>query len=469
MSESAPPESDRADRGRTRSVLGCALVAAILGAAPAGCRSVETPFSRWFGAGSEEDIRRLASIDGVKGPLEHLLARRNADGSASLAPAAGRDEYDKAEAAFKAGKFRQAEKQAKAIARKYKKSPVREDALFLIAEAQFRQKKYSWAQDSYDRLVKDFPSTRYLETRNKRLFTIARYWLQDPSYVTEDDVKLTGFSEDRPKARMKVEKAKRRKSSYDPSRAIPIFPNVWDRTRPVFDTEGRALQALRSIWTHDPTGSLADDALMLTASHYLRKHNYVEADHVYTILRDEYPKSPHNEHAYVLGGFVKQASYLGPEYDDRVLDEARQLKESTLRLYPHHPHKKQLLADLTRIEKAKAAGDWEYVKFYRRKGNKKAMAVYCREIIRNYPQTEYAAKARQVLGEMPAHLRSPAAGAVSPRGPLQKPESEPRLLQVPKISLPKLPRLSLPEFPWGRRDGDDVRPGADDPPGRVHL
>lgn len=448
-------------------MLRCALWTAALTSALTGCQSIQSPFSGMFGGDQDDDVRRLASTDGVKGPIERLVSGRNADQSASLTPAAGREEFDKAEAAFKAKDYKLAERLAKSIAKKYKKSPVREDALFLTAEAQFMQKRYSWAQDGYDQLVKDFPSTRYLETRNKRLFTIARYWLKDPSFITGDDVQLAGFSDDGPKARVQVDPKKQPKRSYDPTRAVPILPNIHDRSRPVFDTEGRALQALRSIWTNDPTGSLADDALMLTASHYLRTKNYLEADHVFTILREEYPKSPHNSHAHLLGGFVKQASYLGPAYDGRPLDQAKQLKESTLRLYPNHPHKQRLLADLEQIEKAKAASDWDMVEFYRRKNNQKAMAVYCREIIKNYPGTPYAKKAEETLAGIPRRLQSP--GMPAPPRPLQKLDDEPRLLRVPQFGMPKMPRLSLPEMPWSRRDAANGQPPASDPPGRVRF
>src|SRR5690606_41681136 len=54
-----------------------------------------------------------------------------------------------------------------------------------------------------------------------------------------------------------------------------------------------AIQSLKTIWMNDPTGPLADDALMLTATYYLRKGDFLEADHFFTILREEFPKSPH--------------------------------------------------------------------------------------------------------------------------------------------------------------------------------
>ena len=423
-------------------LFGCALCC--------GCQTMMTPFSGMFGGQSEEEqLRRMTDTGDIIGSLQRRLLGKQTRAQ-SLGPAAGRDEYEQAMALYKAKKFKAAEKKAEAIAKKYKNSPVREDALFLVAEAQFAQKRYSWAQDSYDLLVKEFPSTRYQETRNKRLFTIARYWLQDPQYVTADNVKLAAFNPTGSQRRPTV-KAKRKTGGFDITRTVPIFPNFWDRTRPVFDTEGRALQALKSIWQNDPTGSLADDALMLEAGYHLRNGNYLEADRIYDILRDEYSKSPHAENAYVLGAYVKQASYQGPQYDAKVLQETAELKKSTLRLYPKHPDRERMLRDLRRIKIAKAASDWDYVRFYRRKNRPKSVAVYCREILRNYPDTEYAGRAKRLLKEMgePVDPRDALRATAQPK------KSEPRLFQVPKVTFPALPRLSFPRWGFGKSPTPD--------------
>ena len=186
----------------------------------------------------------------------------------------------------------------------------------MMGECQFATKRYAKAQDSYGKLLKKYPSPRNLDTVTKRLFTIAQNWLEFPQVVNSDEVQTVSLED--PKATPPPEPPHPR--SKDPSRLVPIFPNVWDKTRPVFDTDGRALEALRAIWLNDPTGPLADDAIMLTASHHLRKGNYLEADRNYSILREQYPKSPHLENAFVLGSHVKLMSYQGPLYEGDSLE-----------------------------------------------------------------------------------------------------------------------------------------------------
>lgn len=344
----------------------------------------------------EKSDDELTSTDGIRGPLERILndhARRHEE---SLAPLEGAPEFEAAKAVFVQGDYGSAEKQFKHLAKQYKDTPIEEDSLFMVGECQFATGRYSKAQDSYGRLLKKYPSPRELDTVTKRLFKIAQHWLEFPEIVTSNEVQTVSLED--PKNTPPPEDPHPR--SKDPSRVVPIFPNLWDRSRPVFDTNGRALEALRAIWLNDPTGPLADDAIMLTASHHLRNGDFLEADRNYTILREQYPKSPHLENAFVLGSHVKLMSYQGPLYEGDSLEAAHKLKESTLRLYPKHPERERMLDEVRNIEDAKALREWENVVFWQKKNKPLSVAASCREVIRLYPNSGYAAQAREILAEM---------------------------------------------------------------------
>lgn len=347
----------------------------------------------------EEDLSPLERVFQAVGRSRDDAARRN------FRPAKGIAELEQAEALFNDGEFKAAEKRFGKIAKKYKDSQIEEDALFMRAESQFERKRYAAAQDGYDTLFEKFPSTRYMPQSTQRLFTISRVWLRFPEVVTSGDIEQVDF--ENPKNTPLPKASKEQDQSFQLTRAIPILPNAFDRTRPVFDTEGRALQALKSIWLHDPTGPLADDALMLTASYHLRKGDHLEADRVYKILRQEYPKSQHLQNAFVLGSHVRLMSYQGEKYDGKALDEARQLKESTLKLYPNSKERGHLNSDLAQIEELMAARDWEMVVYYGKKGKPQSVAVYCREIIEKHPDTTYVDRARAKLDELRAEAASP--------------------------------------------------------------
>lgn len=269
---------------------------------------------------------------------------------------------------------------------------LREDALFLLAENQFQLKKFAPAQDNFTALMTEFPSTRHIDRATQRLFEIGRYWLDSQHFLAASTIRPAGA----------IVPA----AGSDPSTTqgwlmtMPILPNVTDPTRPLFDTRGRALQALKSIWLNDPTGHLADDALMLTAAIHLEQKNRREADRILTNLRKLYPDSPYLEPAFLLGSHVRLLSYQGSEYDQTPLEESAQLKRSTLGLYPDIKEKSRLESELQDIENARADREWQRVEFYRKKNLPNAMAIHLTQILARFPGTGHAKRAQAMLRQL---------------------------------------------------------------------
>lgn len=273
--------------------------------------------------------------------------------------------------------------------------PVEEDAIFLMGESQFAQKRYTRAQDSYDDLLNQYPSTRHMDRVTKQMFRIAQYWLDFPSDLdTKSGSEIQLVSNEEKGVSVEVPQASK-KSSWRP----PIIPNLTDKTRPAYDADGRGLLALRSIWLHDATGPLADDALMLAANHNLRTRNFVEAKRLYELLRDQYPDSSHYKDAYLLGSHVTLASYEGPEYDGKALDSARDLKQTMLQIFPDitSNERKMLQGEIDQLHDAEVARLWSQVEFYQRKNVPESVALHCNLVINRYPNSPYAQRARGVL------------------------------------------------------------------------
>ena len=320
-----------------------------------------------------------------------------------------KQQFDQAEELYKEGKLADAESVLKPLSKKKQSffsnlriwsadpgtredhNRVREDSLFLLAESYFKQERFSDAKGNYEALLKDYPSTRHLNVATRRLFVIGKTWLGMPDFATSSDI--TPVNVEDPRATPQPKKQK-------PPHSAILVPNLTDKTRPAFDTPGHALEALKAIWLYDPRGPLADDAIMMTASHYLRVGNYQEADRYFSILREEYPSSPHLQTSFVLGSHVKLMSYQGAGYDEKQLEEARRLKESTLRLFPNLPEKERLKDELANIQEARAQRYWELVELYRRKRKPKAMVIYSEDLLQTYPKSSYAPKAREVLADL---------------------------------------------------------------------
>ena len=347
------------------------------------------------------------SIDDVSGPLQRVLAsRRGFDPNIPLSKGDLRDKelLTEGQRIYDSQQYPEASDVLTEIVKRRNPrklrlfettkrdtvyDPIREEAVFYLAESEYQQKNYAAAQKHYTMLIKDYPSTRYMDESTGRLFSIAQRWLHVDDFASPSEIQQVSFENeaDQPLSSIKTEKKR-----------FAWLPNLSDKSRPVVDTDGHALAALKTIWLNDPSGPRAADALMLAATFHLRSENYREASRMLTILREEFPKSKHLQTAFVLGSHVKLMSYQGPRYEEQPLEEARQLKESSLRLFGNLPEGDRIRRELKNIHEARAQREWEYVLFYEKKNRPKSMAVYCREIIRNFPDTQYASLATKKLG-----------------------------------------------------------------------
>ncbi|MBX3442575.1 MAG: tetratricopeptide repeat protein [Planctomyces sp.] len=423
MPSSHPPALRRGIPSREARWLLLSLAACLLAG---GCSSLSMGRSR-----RGPDRTNLAEIGGrnpgkIAGPTERKLsaglwAKEKSRGGDTPDMAQALARYDAACALYEQKRYSEAEKSFKQLAKDRRATyesfairwqrrwgfkdaketdpyaqygdPVEEDAMFMIAESQFAQQKYSWAQDSYDSLLERYPSTRHMEPSTQRLFRIAMYWLEFSREVGDlGDVQLTKHES--------IDPAKPPKAPSTPR--LAIIPNVTDRSRPVFDTHGRALQALRSIWLHDAAGPLADDALMLSANHHLRTGDPVEAARLYKLLREQYPDSPFFQDAHLLGAYVTYASYEGPQYDGRALQEAKELKTVALQLFPNltEDERERLQKDVQKLRNAEIARLWDLVDFYKSKNQPDSVALHCQLIINRFPDSPYAEKARAELAKV---------------------------------------------------------------------
>ena len=467
-------------------IRGIACLAVLLGSSCANHRTLVSTQSL-----NRDDIQLVAnsrratepdesseSSGNYMGPMERALKRTAWDRKKADAVSSGDeytidglDDYQAAEALYEAGRLPEAEKAFRKLARTRRSrhetfgmkverfwgvksaasldtyanfgDPIEEDSLFMKAECQYDQKRYATAQESYDDLLTRYPSTRHLDAVSRRYFRIARYWLGFPEDVQDSgDVELVSDSSEEPRDFENVD------SFY-----VPIVPNMFDKTRPGFDTRGRALQALRSVWLHDATGPLADDALMVSASFHLRTQDFEESSRLYKMLRDQYPDSPHFRDAFLLGSHVTLASYQGSNYDGQNLDEAIDLKEAALRIFPDltEDERNRLGGELQKMYDAEVARIWDRVEYFQAKQAPDSVAVYCKILINRFPDTIYAERSRKILE---AQARSRARRFNRPqmahRNSQSVTEDVPDAEQDAEIEEKKVP-LRFPKLPWPSR------------------
>ncbi len=309
------------------------------------------------------------------------LSPENISKSVKKATGRGPDEdfarkrLEEGRALFAAEKYAEAAEPLGEAAKRWPDSSLAEEALFLQAESLFFTDQYPKAQDTYGKLLSDYKNSRHLDTVTRRLFAIGQYW----------------------------EDLHRREPHW------PITPNFTDKSRPRFDTFGRALRAFETIRLEDPTGPLADDSIMAIATAYFHRNQYEDAAIFFDILRTEYPDSEHQSKAHVLCLESKMRSYQGSHYDVTPLNQAEEVAEQTLTQFRRElgPEAEYVKKTRDQIEHQKADREWAVAKFYDDKRQYGAARIYYRSIIENYSHTRYADEALKRLQELQGEPAEP--------------------------------------------------------------
>ncbi len=241
-------------------------------------------------------------------------------------------------------------------------------------------------------------------------------------------------------------------------------PNVIDKRLPLFDTLGRAIKTYENIRLNDPTGPLADDAIMATANSYFRRGRWNDADYQYDLLRKEYPRSDHLQNAYVLGLQCKIHRYQGPDYDGTPLEEAQQLVKAQKQQFGREldaDYKKSLAENEGQIEHALATREMTMAQHFDEIEEYGSAKFYYGQVLKNYPTTPLGEQARErlaTLGGLPDRPEPKLAWLID-----YVPESSERLAvkQVPLIEDSSLtPAGANGPMMAERPDGATQQPGG---------
>jgi outer membrane protein assembly factor BamD (BamD/ComL family) len=273
-------------------------------------------------------------------------------------------------------------------AEKEKNLEVLEDALFYEAECYYAKKRYPKARDTYAKLLQVLPTSRYRGEAVQRQFEIAEYWLED----TREEMKQW----------QEVKEGKR----------WWVVPNLFNFSsdKPVFDAENHTLKAFEVIYTQDPGGTAAPHALYRAGGINFFRERYNDADTFYSLLVEQYPKSPLAPAALELAIQSKIQQVGGSPYDSRKLTEARQLVDTALRSYPELHEKQEFLnRTLNSIQEQQAAKDFATAEFYRRTHHPGSAYFYYEIVRRRYAGTPWEQKATQRMMEIRAQVEKEAA------------------------------------------------------------
>ena len=372
----------------TLTIYGCLAIAVTTAA---GCVSISAPKWPWtkpdpaataeaeleseLGDDAEGDVISSEYISGDQGTPWELLKGENIKKGWKKMTGRGPNEQvarralAEADALYRKGSYATAISKYKVVIDRWPDSAIEEDAMWQLAECYFFTDQYPKAEDAYDELVRKYANTRYLDRIAQRQFVIGDYWLkldQKHGYWT-------------------------------------LVPNVVDRSRPLFDTGGRALKTFDHVRINSPRGPLADDSLMAQGNAHFLNRQWLDADYFYGLLRSEYPDSDFLLEAHLLGLQSKLRSYQGPAYEGGVLDEAEILADQTLVQFPDQlagEDEQRLMKTRARIAEQQAKRHFNRASFYEKGEHYAAARIYYGLVARDYPTTSLAPDALAKLDGM---------------------------------------------------------------------
>jgi len=341
-------------------------------ARPAGSHSTAPPAAPQPSAEqlSEQEQRELAEKQGKGFDQDDISPEgvyRNLKTAVGLGPnkRVAEAALGEGERLFRAKKYDEAIDPLQTAADRWPDSVIQEDALFLLAESHFFSDRYPAAHDAYGTLLSKYSNSRYLDTIARREFAIGRYW--------------------------------EKRYKEDPS--LPITPNLTDDALPRFDTFGHALEAYQRVRLFDPTGPLADDSVMAIANAYFVAGRFEEAAWNYDMLRREYPDSKHQAEAHLLGLEAKKRIYQGARYDGTALEDAQEIADQAITQFggPLSKEKELLRKSRQELLEKKAMRDFSMAQFYETKKYYGSARYYYNLVLKNFPRTRTAERARQRL------------------------------------------------------------------------
>jgi outer membrane protein assembly factor BamD (BamD/ComL family) len=159
-----------------------------------------------------------------------------------------------------------------------------------------------------------------------------------------------------------------------------------------------ALEMLDRIideWASDtPT---AEQALRLKADYHFHSGEFDEAELAYARLVRDFPRGRYHKIAMLRSGESAFARFPGIDFDDADLLEAEVYLTDFQDHYPQEADNHSVPQRLSRIRETRAQKEYEIGRYYERTRSLEASAYYYRLVDQRWPETTWAAEARNRL------------------------------------------------------------------------
>lgn len=161
---------------------------------------------------------------------------------------------------------------------------------------------------------------------------------------------------------------------------------------------------IRNILSNYPYQKYSDLYHYKFANHFFNEEQYQLAIQEYKQFLKKYTDSEWRENVQYLLGVSYYNSVQTLSYDTKALKKAEQELETYLDNYPEGEYVQAAKEILGQINHKSAKKDYQLAEWYKKTGKKESSIFYLQEIVRNYPRSIWAKKARNQLKSMEADV-----------------------------------------------------------------
>ncbi|MCX5682183.1 MAG: outer membrane protein assembly factor BamD, partial [Planctomycetota bacterium] len=164
------------------------------------------------------------------------------------------------------------------------------------------------------------------------------------------------------------------------------------------DTE--AVEILRKVYEHQPTGDLASDVVQKIADYYWSKDKWAEAEDYYDKYCREYPNGPAARAAELRRAKCALERCRGSRYDTTCLQLAYDRLQQFKQKFPEDAEREGVPAQLAKIREMQAESLYETAINYYRTGKPLAAAYYVERLQKKFPDTIWCEMSRQFMADI---------------------------------------------------------------------
>lgn len=260
-----------------------------------------------------------------------------------------KEQFDLAKGFYNAKNYEEAKREFKKLLKNYPKAAEAAEGQYYLGVVEEAQNNPYEAYKAYQKVIDKYPFSERIQEIIEREYKIAEGFMTGQKRKGPMGVALP------------VENP-----------AIEIFKKVVENS------------------TYGPLAPVAQYRLGLVLKSLGR---YYEAEDAFTKVISSYPDSEWVEAAKFQIASCRQAVSRGPDYDQGATKEAKEKFEEFLRDHPDAVLSRDAEKNISQLKEKEAESDYTIALFYEKQKDYKAAKVYYDDIVNNYPESAWAAKA----------------------------------------------------------------------------